>query len=62
MHFLFLYNTGVCGDDDEWCDFYTPAYNESDRSTYPQDDDGYVWKGEDTGIYVYEVAPTDMHA
>ena len=59
MHFLFLYNTGKCGDDDTWCDYYSKAYNESDQSTYPRDDDGYVWKGEDTGIYVYEVAPTD---
>ena len=50
IHYLFLYNEGPCQEDDIWCNGIAglPA---------AQTDDGYVWKGEDTGVYVYEVDP-----
>ena len=61
MHFLFLYNTGSCGDDDEACDFYNTVPSEktfyNDEIAMREDDDDWVWKGQDTGVYIYQVDP-----
>ena len=64
MHFLFLYNTGSCGDDDEACDFYNTVPSEktfyNDEIAMREDDDDWVWKGQDTGVYIYQVDPISV--